>query len=180
MKLCKVCKKKEVAAKTWWERIRAKAFQVFGTDIVDLGADKFTEGFGEGYRKGWDHSAQISKDERHLTDAVDGLVRSWERKISLETIVDPLKFLQLEGNIVTLAGEKITKETLLQLKGECDLLQKSKIWGILQETIKQKAIEKSILKSTDFQQVIAGKMMLHNLGIMKSIVDVIIKTKIPE
>lgn len=50
----------------------------------------------------------------------------------------------------------------------------------MQETIKQKAIEKGMLQSTDFEQVLSGKLMLHNLGIMNSIVDLIKSLREPE
>ena len=81
---------------------------------------------------------------------------------------------------VSLGQEKLSSTELRNLKSEADSLQRMRIWRIMQETVKQKAIEKAILQSTDFEQVLSGKLMLHNLGIQQSIIDLIQKLKDPE
>jgi hypothetical protein len=87
------------------------------------------------------------------------------------------------SNIPYINQEPITKEKAGQLKSEADLLDKFLLWNILQETVKQKAINIAVMDSTNFEQVMFGKAMIHNLGIIKAIVTNILKldiSKIPE
>jgi hypothetical protein len=79
-----------------------------------------------------------------------------------------------------LGGEAITQNELEILDKEAIFLKNSRLWQIMQMTIRQKAIEKAVLMSTDFEQVLSGKLMIHNLGIQKDILDKILnlaKTK---
>lgn len=76
---------------------------------------------------------------------------------------------------VRLGQDELSVTDLRQLKIEAESLQRFRLWRIMQETVKQKAIEKAILQSTDFEQVLSGKMMLHNLGILVSIVKLVEK-----
>jgi hypothetical protein len=87
------------------------------------------------------------------------------------------------SNIPYINQEPITKDKAGQLKSEADLLDKFLLWSVLQETLKQKAINMAVMESTTFEQVMFGKAMIHNLGIMKAIVNNILKldiSKIPE
>jgi hypothetical protein len=93
--------------------------------------------------------------------------------------VDPFLILTCDDKtgIVRLNGEQVSKDELRQLKTEARALQSFKLWQIMTETLKQKAIEKAVITSTDFEQVLSGKLMLHNIGIQKSIIQVVEKAK---
>lgn len=39
---------------SWLDRLRLWLFQRFHQDIVDLSQDKYTQGFSDGYKAGWD------------------------------------------------------------------------------------------------------------------------------
>jgi hypothetical protein len=73
-----------------------------------------------------------------------------------------------------LGGEAITQNELEILDKEAMFLKNSRLWQIMQMTIRQKAIEKAVLMSTDFEQVLSGKLMIHNLGIQKDILEKIL------
>lgn len=72
-----------------------------------------------------------------------------------------------------LDGQLLSKQDISQLKEEVRLLLSFRLWRIMQETTKQKAVEISLNRSTKWEDVLAGKMMLHDLGILHSIVEAI-------
>ncbi len=93
-------------------------------------------------------------------------------------LVNPNNVLYVsESGLVFLNREQITKNEIKQLQEEIKYLTKCRIWSIFQDTIRHKAIEKSVMHSTNFEQVIAGKMMIHNLGIINSIIETVEKIK---
>lgn len=88
--------------------------------------------------------------------------------------VDPAFVLNVtkDGQIVVF-GEKITAVELKNLQAEVKSLKQFRIWSIIQNTLKQKAIEKGFYEATDWEMALSGKMMAHSLGIIQSIVKVI-------
>lgn len=90
--------------------------------------------------------------------------------------VDPLDVLVVDKDRkMSLGGAPITDIELKNLQQEVKALKAFRLWGIFQETIKQKAIDRGFLESLDWEQTLSGKMMVHNLGILRSIVEVIEK-----
>ncbi len=92
--------------------------------------------------------------------------------------VDPLQVLEARQEKgqrlrVFLGKDELTESQIKQLKVEVDLLQRSNLWRIMQETVKAKALEKAFTQSTDWEQVLSGKLMVHNLGIQQAIVKLI-------
>ncbi len=79
---------------------------------------------------------------------------------------------------ILLGSEVITETELRNLQGEAKALKNMRIWLILQETVRQKAIEMGFVQAETWERTMSGKMMLHNLGILKSIVETLIK--VPE
>jgi hypothetical protein len=90
-------------------------------------------------------------------------------------MVNPHNILRAENGRVFLGDHQITEPEVKNLQTEIKLLGQMRIWQIFQETIKQRAIEKSVLHSDNWEQVLAGKMMIYNLGIQKSVVEVLHK-----
>lgn len=96
-------------------------------------------------------------------------------------LVDPLNVLMFSTTgKVFLNNEQIPKKLAENLKTEAVYLRSSSLWSLLQETLKQKAIEKAVINSVNFEQVLAGKLMIHNLGIIKTLVDRIAELKTEE
>lgn len=79
--------------------------------------------------------------------------------------------------ILFLGTDQMTDAEIKNLKEEIKFIEKSRIWFILQETLRQKAVEKSVLNSTEWEHVLAGKMMIHSLGVFKSILNIIKRHK---
>ncbi len=92
--------------------------------------------------------------------------------------VDPdYVFSVSKTGIIMLNGQQITIRELKNLKSEVRAIKEFQIWKVLQNTLKQKAIEKGMLQATDLyslagnEQVLSGKMMIFNLDIFKTIID---------
>lgn len=99
-------------------------------------------------------------------------------------LVDPeYVFAVSKTGLVQLNGQQITSLELKNLKSEVRALKDFSIWKIVLATLREKAIEKAVLTSTDLyslkgnEQVLAGKMMIYNLDIIKTIIDKIEKAK---
>lgn len=128
-----------------------------------------------------EHQAELGEVERraievaqeHFSKQIDQQAR---RKYSADNwLVNPNHVLQATDSGVYLGMEKITHNEASQLKRDAVVLKEMRLWQILQETLKQKAIDKSVMDSTNWEQVLAGKMMVHNLSIIKSIVEICAK-----
>ncbi len=99
-------------------------------------------------------------------------------------LVDPdWIFAVTKGGLIQLNGEQVTTQELKNLKSEVRALKEFQIYKIMQNTIRQKAIEKAVLVSTDLysakgnEQVLGGKMMVYNLDIIQTIMNRIDKAK---
>lgn len=125
----------------------------------------FIEAIQEARDKGLRY-AKTDRDEEvsRLKSQMNEFHRNWY--LSSEDVVSVDK----SGTIILLGGEKITEAELKNLRAEVKTLKNFRIWKIFQETLRQKAIEKAVLNSTDREQTLAGKMMIHDIGVMKSIV----------
>ena len=91
--------------------------------------------------------------------------------------VDINHVVELSDGRLFIGGVPLTEIEENNLREEARTLRQFKIWKIIQETLRHKAIEKAILHSTEWEHTLAGKMMLHNLGIILSIVDILAKEK---
>lgn len=67
----------------------------------------------------------------------------------------------------------MTSVQVENLKAEVKNLKQFHIWRIFQETLKQYAIDMAFKDSKNYEEVLGGKMMAHNLGVQKQIVDII-------
>ena len=70
-----------------------------------------------------------------------------------------------------LGGEKVSKEYLSRLKSDANILKDMEIWKIFEHTIRAQAHKAMFVKSENFEDVLAGKLMLYNLDVQRKIVD---------
>lgn len=139
----------------------------------------------------------LKKDQLDLQSAIDkaydlgmengstALYQQWinakekrDEDMQESWFVDPEYIFGLsKGGLITLNGNQITTQELKNLKSEIRALKEFEIYKILQTTLRQKAIEKAVLTSTDLyslkgnEQVLAGKMMVYSLDIIKTIIN---------
>lgn len=89
--------------------------------------------------------------------------------------IDPLEVITVtKDHDIFLGSSKITDIEMKNLQQEAKVLKNFRLWKVLQETVRQKAVEKGVVESTNWEQTLSAKMMLHNLGILKSIVEVLV------
>lgn len=179
---CKACRKDE-AILTTWERVRNWFFCRFSQDVIDLAQEKFTLGYGEGYAKGcadMQASGPIVANLERLNDKFERALKPFSSAYKFES-VDPawvIKQMVVGGKpILTVGGSPLSPIDQDQLIKDADYFTRSNLWRIMQETVKQKAIEKAVDDSKNWEETLSGKMMLHNLGIQQSIIKLILPKK---
>ena len=59
---CRDCRKRSREMDTKWERLRNWMFNWFKDDIIDLTQDKYTQGFGDGYKVGFEQSREYEEN----------------------------------------------------------------------------------------------------------------------
>lgn len=90
-------------------------------------------------------------------------------------LVNPFHVLHTDSGNIFINGTKITEVEREELRAQAKTLLELRVWKILQETLKQQAIDKSVLLSKTWEEVLAGKMMVHNLGIIRTVVELLAK-----
>lgn len=155
------------------KKIKDKIFKKFFKDQISkiqmedaIKADQNTQKIREYYLK------QIEEIQNSVDPAL-----SW--------MVDPNYVFAIgKAGQILLNGDQITTAELKNLKSEIRAFKEFHIYKIIQSTLRQKAIEKAILASTDLyslkgnEQVLAGKMMVFSLDVIKTIVEDIDKARL--
>ena len=65
MRKCLNCRKKVDELDSVWDRVRGWFFNKFHEDIIDLSQDKYTQGYGDGYKAGWARYKELSEKDPH-------------------------------------------------------------------------------------------------------------------
>ncbi len=72
-----------------------------------------------------------------------------------------------------IGGNEASPEEVDAMKEEIRFLESTRIWRLFQETVRYQAQETIITKSLSFDDVKSGKLMLVNLDILQSIVNIV-------
>lgn len=101
-----------------------------------------------------------------------------EQKMLEKWFVDPDKVFSIsKSNNIMLNGKQITDKEFRNLQAEVRAIKTMQVYEILQNTLRQKAVEKGVLQSSDLyslkgnEQILASKMMIFNLDVEKSIIN---------
>lgn len=76
-----------------------------------------------------------------------------------------------DGIKVFMDGKELNREAILDLKREAQEWRKSSLNAIIGMKLKAIALEKAINTSENWEQVLAGKMILYTRQIEESIID---------
>lgn len=101
-------------------------------------------------------------------------LRNWLLKSSLGAIVATDIIVQDKGKIF-LGGILITDNELAVLQAEIKALEGMRIWSIINNTPKQKAIDIGWTTSTNIEHLNTGKTMYHTLDLQQSIISILKK-----
>ncbi len=170
MSTCKACKKDNPLSR--WDKLKSNVmWKFFGQEVRDEQTSHATQEYARGYVHGREVETEIqSKVIEALRAEIDRL-RIF-RPIDIERVaVIPQEVIDTRNNVIYLGPNKITPSEANRLKEEAKQIKMLHIWSVLQETLKQKAIEKGHYLSQSFEELLASKMMLHSLGVIRSIVD---------
>lgn len=182
MNLCKGCKETEVRQRNWWERLRHFCFRAFEEEVKDLRGEKFTEGFGQGYKTGFEAAKELGGRDGQLLLAIQDLTDEIKRPDSLNSRLtfDPKEVIEArrtpDGIKIFMGGEELTGAALTDLKVEADKLSRMKLSAIIGTKLRAIALEKAVNQSTKWEEVLAGKMMLHDLDVREAIVNALLET----
>jgi hypothetical protein len=92
---------------------------------------------------------------------------------SLETRINLQEVFKITSKGVVVGDEKLTDIEIQSLKSEVEVFKALRLWRIINETIKQEAVNKAINESTNWEEVLSGKMMLFNLQLINNILTFI-------
>lgn len=88
--------------------------------------------------------------------------------------IDPKQVLkQSKTGVLTIDGEIVGNEEMRSLQNEVKFLTHTRVWKILTETLKEQAEKIMFEKSTSFDDMKTGKMMLYNLNVQQQIIKII-------
>lgn len=122
----------------------------------------------------------------HQKETDSGLVakRAQDLYSQQNWLVNPNHVFQVtKDGIPYLDMDPITKEKLKELQHQAKFLQDTELWAVLTTLVRQKAIEQAINKSTSWEHVLPGKMMVHNIALLEGLVKYIAEvdiSKVPD
>lgn len=68
---CQTCRKSELELTTRWDRLKAWTLRkLFSVEAADLSQEKFTQGFGDGYKEGFDRAKELEVLQRALDQSM--------------------------------------------------------------------------------------------------------------
>src|SRR6185369_17272427 len=87
---CLTCRKSEMESTTWWERMKSRMFHLFHEELLDYGQEKFTQGFGDGYKKGREEMQQKLNESQEFwtkyNEQMQPLKLDWQ--VDLHEVLD--------------------------------------------------------------------------------------------
>lgn len=167
--------------KTLIEKVRTWLYNTLYSKEAYFKASKgnYDRGFEDGkLQSETNYIEQLIRFERQLEEitSIYTSISSW--------LVDPeYVFSVTKTGLIYLNGKQITDRELRTYKSEIKAMKDFQIWQIVENTLRQKAIEKGMLHATNLyslqgnEQVLGGKMMIWNWDIIKTIFNKIEKSK---
>lgn len=98
---------------------------------------------------------------------INWLLRHYLNPVLTEDIITTDK------GVIRIGNKAITDNELRQLQAEVKALEGFRIWSIMTHSVRHIAQDKIFNKSVNFDDVVAGKLMLYNLDTIESIARVV-------
>lgn len=164
---CAQCRKNPIQDSRW-DKVRLWFFHWFHADIIDLSQDKYTQGFGDGYKTGRDHQ----RDSQKQLDQVMNLAMDAQELRQMPPIVDLEKVLTSNpSGQLFLNGVAIDKKKLEQLKGEVVMFSNSLLWDVVTNTLIHQAQKVMFNSSETLQDFMNGKTICYTIGVQQKILQ---------
>ncbi len=97
---------------------------------------------------------------------------NWLLKRTINAVVRDDIIRDVKGT-VTIGGKPVIEEELRQLIAECKALEGFNVWRIINETIKEDALDRGWNKSTSLEDLNTGKTIFYTLDLQESIIRLI-------
>lgn len=132
-----------------------------------LGLEFVKEELNFRYFKGLD-DAESSQAEINIDDLVT------ERISALLGTVDERKIVKIDSakGIVYLGDTMVDAAMRHNLQQEAELMSKLDLWHLMTNTLESSAQKRIFVDSKDINDILAGKMALYNVSLMKKILTV--------
>jgi len=92
----------------------------------------------------------------------------------LLSVVDEKQIITVSSKgLVFIGGEKIDDAYLASLKSEAELIESTKLWGIISETTKKLAEQAMFVNGVSLADFEKGRSMLYTLSTQKKIIDTV-------
>ncbi len=98
----------------------------------------------------------------------------------LFSTVDPDFILRWTKTGLFIRGEQLGSDQIANLQSEAKLFKSTKLWKILTQTLAQDAMERMFFASKDFNDMMAGKLLLFAISTQETIINRIESIKIPK
>jgi predicted metallopeptidase len=100
---------------------------------------------------------------------IKNIIKNWLLKNLLNAVVvDDVITKDKLGNIY-LGEDKLTDQEKINIYQEVEFIEKTRIWKVYTESLKQQAEERIFNHSKTLDDMFAGKMMLYNLDVILKI-----------
>lgn len=100
-------------------------------------------------------------------------IRNWALKDLVLQVTAEEVFTYTPQGKLFLNGKQLTEGEVKSLQGEIKFLEETRIWKVYQDTIAFQAKQKMFEKSITFDDMMAGKIMLKDLEILRDINKII-------
>lgn len=174
---CQSCRKERNEPLSYTDRFKAWVLKHLSEELTDTKAESYTQGFARGYEQGRKDQSDVyvQQQEFHRVFTERNAI-PLDCQINLHDVIEARKDAQNIWRLYV-GGKEIEDAELAELKAQATYLLNTRLWRILQESVKQKAIEKSVLQSKNWEEALAGKMLLHDVGLRNSMIDAIVKAE---
>lgn len=98
------------------------------------------------------------------------LIKNWALKSLIKAVI-PEDIIIIRNGIVYLNGEQIGESELKELKREASLIKELRLWKILTNTLRSDAQERMYNKAVNFDDMMAGKLLLYAIDLQEKIVN---------
>ena len=181
MKKCQKCRGADDRNMTRWERIKENLFHrinhvFFSEEFDDLKSGKYTQGFADGNTEGFKQANSFFVKQ---IDTIQNSVPNPTKDQVAQAINDLLSNVDLhkvvsynqKTGLMYIGGRQATKEEILNLKSEAEMITSTELWNLIHETPKELAMRSMFVEGENIDNMKKGRSILYTLSTQKKIID---------
>jgi hypothetical protein len=102
---------------------------------------------------------------------------NWLLRRTINPVI-PQDIIKVDKGVIYIGGIKTEDTELRSLQAEAKAMENFAIWRIMNETLRAEAIDRGWNKSTTYDDLKTGKLMIYSLDVMESIINIIKRQKL--